>query len=146
MRAHASRMKDARRGQSMVEFLFVFLFFMMLVTFVRTFVLFELDVFNQSNIARFKTIQYVRSGGFNEPNKAYAKFNDQTFQKISSWDLRPIPFVLPTDAPLRTSLKLPERKLVWGAGTQSFIEPPWDDLIGAAGPIAAIAFLLVEQG
>lgn len=133
----------ARRGQSAVEFLFCVMFFMMLVTFVRTFVLFELDIFNQSNKARFKTLEHVR-GSFNETDTRYKKFNDQSFQKISSWPLRPIPFILPTDAPLRTNAVLPERKLTWGAGTKSFIEPPWDVLMSGAGIVVALGILAQE--
>lgn len=122
-------------GQSMVEFLFALVFFIMLVGFIRTFVIFELDVYNQSNVARYKTLRYVRGQSVDgqsfgtEYDKGYTEFNDKSFQKISSTPLRPIPFLLPSNSPLRQNAKLPERKLTWGAGTEMQV-PDAVDVMG----------------
>lgn len=135
----------SEQGQSMVEFLFIILFFIMLVGFLRTFVYFELDVFNNTNLARWKTLKYVRdtvdSKSFGKQDeKEYKKFSDQTFQKITSLPLRPIPFLIPSSSSLRQK-KMPERKLTWAAGTKfNAIGIPFNNPAAILVAIATLGF------
>jgi hypothetical protein len=108
----------ARNGQSAIEFLFIVMFFMMLVGFIRTFVYFELDVFNNTNKARYQTLRYIRSGGFGQEDTKNRQDLNQSFQDINTSRLRPIPFIkyrFPATSP---QYRLSTRKLQWQAGTK----------------------------
>ncbi|MFN7974847.1 MAG: hypothetical protein U0166_21260 [Acidobacteriota bacterium] len=130
--------QPAQSGQSMVEFLFIFMFFMTLVGFVRAMVYFELDVFNQTNLARYKTLEHIRGGGFGtEEGKEPQIISGEDFQKIATGKLRPVPFLVYDGAD--DAYKLKERETVWKAGTDyntSF------DVVFNAGTIAADILLL----
>src|SRR6185503_15629980 len=130
MRSPQSSRSQTRRGQSAIEFLFVMMFFMMLVGFIRTFVFFELDIFNHTNITRWKTLKWIRSADdingdkfADEENGEWKKSfviskddntwkaHEDNYLMITSRELRPIPFLLPTNSTVRQTT-LPPRKLV----------------------------------
>lgn len=120
MRSIETARNQAERGQSAVEFLFIVIFFMTLVSFVRALTLFELDVFNQSNTARYKILKYIRGtepGGEsfgNEENTKPKEITGKSFQKISSGNLRNILFLKFSGA----NYRLPEREYYFWAGTK----------------------------
>ncbi len=135
------RIKESR-GQSLAEFLFVLFFFMMFVTFLRAFVLFELDVFNQSNVARYKLFKYLRSSvdgqSFGKEEETNIKtVTGLSFQKVTSMNLRPILFLRESHG---TVLKLPEREYFIKAGTKYHsIAAPFADGTQAI-PIALLGY------